>query len=142
MNKIFLTKAFPALIVRLTVGLIFLSEGVQKFLYPDVLGSGRFAKLSINPPVFWANFTGSFEIVCSLLVIIGLFTRLAVIPLLIIMIVAFFTTKWPEFLENGFWPTAHDGRTDFAMSMLLIFLLIYGAGNRSIDFIRYADRKN
>ena len=142
MNKFFLTKSFPALMIRLTVGLIFLSEGIQKFLYPEALGSGRFAKLGINPPVFWANFTGSFEIVCSLLVIIGLFTRLAVIPLLIIMIVAFITTKWPEFLEKGFWPMAHDGRTDFAMTILLIFLLIYGSGNRSVDIIRNAKRKN
>ena len=124
--------------VRLTVGLIFLSEGIQKFLFPDELGSGRFAKLGINPPLFWANFTGSFEIVCSVLVIIGLFTRLAVIPLLIIMIVSFITTKWPEFLAKGFWPMVHDGRTDFAMTMLLIFLLIYGSGDRSADIIRNA----
>ena len=124
--------------VRVTVGLIFLSEGLQKFLFPEELGSGRFAKLGINPPVFWANFTGSFEIVCSILVIIGLFTRLAVIPLLIIMIVSFITTKWPEFLAKGFWPMVHDGRTDFAMTMLLIFLLIYGSGDRSADIIRNA----
>jgi uncharacterized membrane protein YphA (DoxX/SURF4 family) len=142
MNKFSLTKSFPALIIRLAVGLIFLSEGFQKFLYPKALGSGRFAKLGINPPEFWANFTGSFEIVCSLLIIIGLFTRLAVIPLLIIMIVAFITTKWPEFLENGFWSMAHDGRTDFAMTMLLIYLLINGSGNRSVDLIRNAKRKN
>jgi putative oxidoreductase len=138
MNKFLHTKSFPALMVRLTVGLIFLSEGIQKFLYPEELGSGRFAKLDIQPPVFWANFTGCFEIVCSLLVIIGLFTRLAVIPLLIIMIIAFITTKWPEFLAKGFWPMVHDGRTDFAMTMLLIFLLIYGSGDRSVDIIRNA----
>lgn len=124
--------------IRLTVGLIFLSEGIQKFLFPADLGSGRFEKLGINPPVFWANFTGSFEIVCSIFVIIGLFTRLAVIPLLIIMIVSFITTKWPEFLAKGFWPMVHDGRTDFAMTMLLIFLLIYGSGDRSADIIRNA----
>lgn len=138
MNKFFLAKSFPALMIRLTVGLIFLSEGIQKFLYPEELGSGRFAKLGINPPVFWANFTGSFEIIGSLLVIIGLFTRLAVIPLLIIMIVSFVTTKWPEFLAKGFWPMLHDGRTDFAMTMLLILLLIYGSGDRSADIIRNA----
>jgi putative oxidoreductase len=138
MNTFFRTKSFPALMIRLTVGLIFLSEGIQKFLYPEELGSGRFAKLGIHPPVFWANFTGSFEIVCSLLVMIGLFTRLAVIPLLIIMIVAFITTKWPEFLAKGFWPMVHDGRTDFAMTILLIFLLANGSGSHSVDIIRNA----
>ena len=142
MNKILFTTGFPALIIRLTVGLIFLSEGIQKFLYPEVLGSGRFAKLGINPPVFWANLTGVFEVICSLLIIIGFFTRLSVIPLMIIMAVAFITTKWHELTEQGFWAMAHDGRTDFAMTMLLIFLFIYGSGRRSVDLFLYGKRKN
>jgi putative oxidoreductase len=142
MNRILFTTGFPALIIRLTVGLIFLSEGIQKFLYPEVLGSGRFAKLGINPPAFWANFTGTFEVICSLLIIIGFFTRLAVIPLLIIMAVAFITTKWHELTEQGFWSMTHDGRTDFAMTMLLIFLFIYGSGKRSMDLTLYGKRKN
>jgi putative oxidoreductase len=142
MKKVLFTKNFPALMIRLTVGLIFLSEGIQKFLFPDVLGSGRFAKLHINPPVFWANLTGTFEIICSLLIIIGFFTRLAVIPLLVIMVVAFITTKWHELLDQGFWVMAHDGRTDFAMTMLLIFLIIYGSGKWSIDLTLYAKRKD
>jgi putative oxidoreductase len=142
MKKVLFTKSFPALIIRLTVGLIFLSEGIQKFLYPEVLGSGRFSKLNINPPVFWANLTGAFEIICSLLIIIGFFTRLAVIPLLAIMAVAFITTKWNELLDQGFWAMAHDGRTDFAMTMLLIFLFISGSGKSSLDFTLYAKRKN
>jgi putative oxidoreductase len=142
MNRILQTKDFPALIIRLTVGFIFLSEGIQKFLFPAFLGSGRFTTLGIGHPVFWANFTGSFEIICSLLIIVGLFSRLAVIPLLIIMIVAFITTKWPELLDKGFWPMVHDGRTDFAMTMLLIYLLMYGSGKPSIDLIRNAKREN
>ena len=107
MKKVLFTKSFPALIIRLTVGLIFLSEGIQKFLYPEVLGSGRFSKLGINPPVFWANLTGAFEIICSLLIIIGFFTWLAVIPLLGIMAVAFITTKWKELPDQGFWAMAY-----------------------------------
>jgi uncharacterized membrane protein YphA (DoxX/SURF4 family) len=142
MKKILRTSNYPGLIIRLTVGLIFLSEGAQKFLYPATIGSGRFVKLGIDPPVFWANFTGIFEIICSILIMIGFFTRLAVIPLLIIMSVAFITTKWPLLVEKGFWPMAHDGRTDFAMTLLLIFLFIYGSGNRSIDLNRYAKREN
>jgi putative oxidoreductase len=142
MNRIIQTKDFPALIIRLTVGFIFLSEGVQKYLYTDILGGGRFKSLGFSHPSFWAGFTGAFEMGCSLLIIIGMYTRLAVIPLLIIMVVAFITTKWPEFLDKGFWPMIHDGRTDFAMTMLLIFLLIYGSGKPSIDFNRNAKRAN
>jgi putative oxidoreductase len=133
---------YPGLIIRLTVGLVFLSEGIQKFMFPEILGSGRFAKLGIDPPVFWAGFTGAFEIISSILIIVGLFTRLAVIPLLVIMIVAFKTTKWPELIDQGFWPMIHDGRTDFAMTMLLIFLFIYGSGKCSFDMFRYAKREN
>jgi putative oxidoreductase len=141
-KKIVFNRSYPGLIIRLTVGLIFLSEGIQKMIFPESLGVGRFAKLGITPPFFWANFTSAFEITCSFLIIIGLFTRLAVIPLLVIMIGAFVTTKWPEFLDKGFWPLLHDGRTDFAMTMLLIFLLIYGSGQHSLDSIRNAKQRN
>lgn len=142
MKKIIQTGNYPILVIRLTVGFIFLSEGIQKFVYPETLGEGRFAILGIHPPLFWADFTGSFEIFCSILIIIGFFTRLAVLPLLIIMCVSFITTKWPMLTEKGFWPMAHDGRTDFAMTLLLFFLLIYGSGNHSADLTVYAKRKN
>ena len=139
MKRILKTVHAPFLILRLTVGLIFLSEGIQKFLYPEILGEGRFEKLGIAHPLFWSVFTGCFEIICSLMIVAGFFIRVAVIPLLIVMVVAFITTKWPTLIEKGFWPMAHDGRTDFAMTMLLIFLLIYGSGSRSLDFNRYAN---
>jgi uncharacterized membrane protein YphA (DoxX/SURF4 family) len=139
-KNIIRTSNYPGLIIRLVVGLIFLSEGIQKFLYPGLLGSGRFEKLGIYPPVFWSEFTGSFEIGCAVLVILGWVTRLAVIPLGIIMIVAFEATKLPELIETGFWSLAHDGRTDFALTMLLVFLFINGSGKPSIDFNNYAGK--
>jgi putative oxidoreductase len=137
MIRILRTTDFPGLIVRLVVGLVFLSEGLQKFLYPETLGSGRFEKLGIHPATFWAPFTGAFEIVCGLLIAIGLVTRLAVVPLLVIMAVAFVTTKWPEMMEKGFWAMAHDGRTDFVMTLLLVFLFIYRSGKPSVDYTKY-----
>jgi putative oxidoreductase len=128
------TGNVPALLCRLAVGLIFLSEGLQKYLFPETLGTGRFAKIGFSDPGFWAYFTGTFEIVCGILILIGLFTRLAAIPLLIIMIVSFITTKYPELIEKGFWFMAHDYRTDFAMTLLLIYLIIHGGGKKSIDY--------
>jgi len=128
------TGNVPALLCRLAVGLIFLSEGLQKYLFPETLGTGRFAKIGFSDPGFWAYFTGTFEIVCGILILIGLLTRLAAIPLLIIMIVSFITTKYPELIEKGFWFMAHDYRTDFAMTLLLIYLIIYGGGKKSIDY--------
>ena len=121
------------IIVRLVVGVIFLTEGIQKYLFPELLGTGRFLKIGFTNPEFWAYFTGSFEIICGAFIIIGLLTRLMSIPLFIIMMTAFVTTKWPLLIEKGFWPFAHEYRTDFAMTLLLIYLLIYGGGRRSID---------
>jgi len=133
MNRILRTGSIPTLLCRLAVGLIFLSEGLQKYITPDATGAGRFAKIGFSNPSFWAYFTGSFEIVCGILVLIGMLTRMAAIPLLIIMLVAFITTKVQLLTDKGFWSFAHEYRTDFAMTLLLIYLLIYGGGNKSID---------
>jgi uncharacterized membrane protein YphA (DoxX/SURF4 family) len=122
-----------AILIRLTVGLIFLTEGIQKYLFPDLLGTGRFLTIGFSHPAFWAYFTGTFEIICGGLTIIGLITRLASVPLIIIMITAFITTKIPILVSKGLWPWAHEYRTDFAMTLLLIYLLIYGSGRWSFD---------
>jgi uncharacterized membrane protein YphA (DoxX/SURF4 family) len=122
-----------AFLIRLTVGLIFLTEGIQKYLFPELLGTGRFLTIGFQNPSFWAYFTGTFEIICGTFIIIGLVTRLASIPLIIIMITAFISTKIPILVHKGFWPWAHEYRTDFAMTLLLIYLLIYGSGEWSVD---------
>lgn len=123
------------ILIRLIVGLIFLSEGIQKFLFPETVGAGRFEKIGFNNPEFWACFTGIFEIICGAFVLFGLLTRIAAIPLLIIMITAFITTKWPLLVTKGFWIFAHEYRTDFAMTMLLIFLLINNGGRWGLNGI-------
>ena len=128
-------SAAPAafLLIRLMVGGVFLSEGVQKFLFPDSLGVGRFAKIGIPAPHFFAPFVGIVEIVCGSLLIAGLLTRLASIPLLINISVAIFTTKLPMFAKAGFWATLHEARTDYSMFLGLLFLLLSGPGSLSLD---------
>jgi uncharacterized membrane protein YphA (DoxX/SURF4 family) len=121
------------ILVRLVVGLIFLSEGIQKFIFPELRGTGRFLKIGFSNPAFWAYFTGTLELIGGLLVLFGCLTRLASIPLLIIMITAFTTTKWPLLLNKGFWTMAHEYRTDFALTVLLIYLLVSGGGKWSLD---------
>lgn len=91
------------LLVRLAVGGVFLSEGIQKFLNPTLLGAGRFAKIGIPVPDVLAPIVGTFEITCGLLILAGLATRVAAIPLIAIMTVAITTTKVPIFLNSGFW---------------------------------------
>jgi uncharacterized membrane protein YphA (DoxX/SURF4 family) len=124
---------YRSFIPRMIVGLVFLSEGIQKFLFPESVGAGRFEKIGFADPVFLASLVASFEIVCGTLILVGLTVRIAAIPLLVIMITAITTTKIPVLLEKGFWSMAHESRTDFAMSMLIVFLLIYGSGKLSID---------
>ena len=124
---------YRSILPRLIVGLVFLSEGIQKFLFPELVGAGRFEKIGFENPEFLALFVATFEIVCGSLILIGFLTRLASIPLLIIMITALISTKIPILLNKGFWQMAHEYRTDFAMTLLLIFLIIYGAGKWSVD---------
>jgi len=134
--KIMDSEAPAAIIlVRLLVGGVFLSEGIQKFLYPAVLGVGRFAKIGIPAPQIMAPFIGVVEISCGLLLALGLLTRLAALPLLIDIVVAIATTKVPMLLKDGFWSMAHEGRTDYSMLLGLLFLLFVGAGRCSLDAV-------
>jgi len=115
------------------VGIVFLSEGIQKFLYPATRGTGRFESIGLPSPEFLGSFVGTLEIICGLLVLVGLLTRFASIPLIIIMLVAIFTTKLEILIEKGFWEMMHASRTDWSMLLGSIFLLIRGAGYWSLD---------
>ena len=120
--------------IRLAVGLIFFTQGILKYIDPS-MGILRFAKIGFPYPGFTAHFVGTFEIACGFLVLIGLFARLASIPLLIVILTAISTTKIPELLRpnQGFWFMVSDARTDFAMTMALFFLISAGAGTWSFD---------
>ena len=94
-------------LIRVMVGWVFLSEGTQKFLFPAALGVGRFTKIGIPAPQFFAPFVGVVEIVCGAMLITRLLTRLASIPLLIDILVAIATTKIPMLSKAGFWAMMH-----------------------------------
>ncbi len=121
------------ILIRLMVGSVFLSEGIQKFLYPEIRGVGRFIRIGIPYPEFTGPFVGSFEILCGILILIGLCTRKTSVPLIIIMLVAIVSTKIPILFESGFWQMAHDARTDFAMLLGSFYLFIVGGGAWSVD---------
>lgn len=146
-QKLISTHAPAAVVlIRLMVGSVFLAEGIQKFLYPNALGMGRFAKIGIPAPEVMGPFVGVVEIVCGSLILLGLVTRLAAIPLLIDITVAILSTKVPILLGQGFWgfqlpkldrygiwSMLHEARTDLSMWLGLVFLLIVGAGALSLD---------
>lgn len=148
------THARPAvLLIRVLVGWVFLSEGLQKFIYADDVGAGRFARIGIPSPEVLGPFVGAVEILCGTLVLLGLLTRLAVIPLLITMSVAFISTKVPILIGQdwgpfavrklsyyGVWGMLHESRTDFSMVLGSLFLLIVGAGRWSLDAMLSSSR--
>jgi putative oxidoreductase len=135
MSSRVLASTAPAsvILIRLVVGWVFLSEGIQKFLFPVALGAGRFAQIGIPNPQIMAPLVGAVEILFGGLLILGLFTRPATIPLLIVISVAIRTTKVPILMKQGFWAMVHEARTDFCMVFGLVFLLIVGAGRLSLD---------
>ena len=140
------TAPASTILIRLVVGAVFLSEGIQKFLFPDETGAGRFTKIGIPFADVMGPFVGIVEIVCGALILFGFLTRIAAIPLIINILVAMLSTKLPILLGHGFWGfslravpyggfwgMAHEARTDFAMLLGSLFLLIVGAGVWSVD---------
>ncbi|HTZ74393.1 MAG TPA: DoxX family protein [Candidatus Aquilonibacter sp.] len=121
-------------LIRLAVGLIFFTQGILKFTDP-AMGVNRFTRIGFPHPGFTAHFVGVFEIVCGLLVLVGLWTKAAAVPLLVVILTAITTTKIPELSRpnQGFWFMVSDARTDFAMLCSLLFLIAMGAGSLSLD---------
>lgn len=126
-------SASSIILIRLVVGLVFFFEGVQKYLFQQELGIGRFIKIGIPFPYFFAPFVGAVEIIFGLLIVLGLFTRISAIPLIIDITVAIISTKIPMLFKEGFWKMVHEARTDWSMLLCLIFLFIVGAGKLSLD---------
>jgi len=122
------------LLVRLAVGLIFLTQGILKYIDPN-MGVARFTRIGFPHPYFTAHFVGAFEIVCGFLVLLGLWTRASAVPLLIVITTAIATTKIPELFRanQGFWYMVSDARTDFAMFCSLLYLILAGGGAWSLD---------
>lgn len=144
--KLFETTSAPCtIIVRLMVGLVFLTEGIQKFLFADAYGAGRFAQIGIPHPHLLGPFVGGVEVLCGALILLGFLTRAASVPLLAVIIVALLTTKLNMLGEQGLWLTLHNSRTDWAMLLGTIYLLINGGGAYSYDYtlsLRYNTQAN
>jgi putative oxidoreductase len=132
-QKIFHINQIPGyMFIRFILGYVFLIAGLQKFIFPDDMGPGRFEEMGFPAPEFIAYFVGFFETLGGLFILIGLASRLAAIPLAIIMVVAIITTKIPQ-LPEGFWTFAHAARLDISMLLTSIFVINNGSGRNSLD---------
>lgn len=136
-------------LIRMLVGTVFLSEGLQKFLLPAVYGPGRFAEIGIPAPEFFGYGVGLIEVICGVLILLGLYTRWAALPPLVIVTVALLTTKLPILLGQGygpftlpdverygFWAFLHLARTDWAMILSTLVIALAGPGPWSLDSYR------
>lgn len=150
------------ILIRLSLAGVFIPEGIQKLIHPDMLGVGRFIKMGIPYPEFTGPLVGWVEIICGLLVLMGLLTRLATVPLIITMLVAITATKIPIWMGQdwvmtetitfyvralktyGFWSFMHETRLDWAMLMNACYLLTVGSGQWSLDkrIIQRFDERN
>jgi putative oxidoreductase len=134
------------LIIRLMAGTVFFWEGILKFVYVNQ-GVGRFTKLGFPFPVATAHWIATGEIIGGLFIIFGLFTRFVSFYFIIQMMVAVLSTKIglyygtsplpmpPALPKMGVWAVLHEIRSDYAQILCCLFLLLEGAGRRSLDFI-------
>jgi putative oxidoreductase len=134
------------LILRLMAGGVFFWEGILKFVYVNQ-GVGRFTKLGFPMPELTANFVATTEIIGGLFLLFGLFTRFTAFWFILEMIVAILSTKISLYLGTsplplppappkvGIWAVLHEIRSDYAQLFTCIFLLIEGAGKKSLDAI-------
>lgn len=120
----------PPLFARVTVGLVFVSTGWGKLQHLDRT-IAFFQSLGIPAPEYQAPFVAATELTCGLLLVLGVATRFAAVPLISTMVVAIATALWSE-LEG-----AIDlfGREEFLFIVVLVWIAIAGAGALSLDAV-------
>lgn len=122
-----LSTDLAALLLRLTFGGLFITHGYDKILhydqylpmFPDLIHIG--GKLSFHLVIF-------AEFFCGIFVVLGFFTRLAVIPIFITMFVAYFIALSKNIFTEKELPFL------FLLLCLVVFLL--GSGKYSLDGLR------
>jgi putative oxidoreductase len=120
--------SFALLIARLTVGVLFVSTGWGKVHnLPKVIAF--FGELHIPAPAFNATLASWTELLCGGLLVLGLASRLASIPLMVTMVVAILTAKLDEIhgLPDLF------GEVEWTYLVLLFVIAVFGPGKASLD---------
>lgn len=109
------------MVLRIIVGYVFLLEGSLKFILHDSRAL-YFETLGLPFPAITLLLVGIVEIVCGSLVLFNLQVRKAVIPLIIIMVMAIVLTKLPILLDSGLFSFAHESKLDIILAVLMILL--------------------
>lgn len=118
-------EPFAVAALRIMTGLLFLEHGLQKFLsFPPGKMAG-FGWTFAGPPAY----AGIIELVCGLLVAIGLFTRPAAFLASGTMAVAYFIAHAPQ----DVFPVNNMGDAAILYCFIFLFLFVRGPGALSID---------
>ncbi|SMO38577.1 DoxX family protein [Solitalea koreensis] len=131
-QAIVVTRNSPGrILIRLMPGLIFLLEGIQKFLNPEMIAIDYVQRMGFDDPSLGVKILGGIEIICALLILIGFLTRIAIIPLFLIICTFLYVIKFPDNQGMDLW--IQKLKLDFCLIISLIYLFLYGAGKWSID---------
>ncbi len=127
-------KDWASLPLRLSLGIIFIAHGAQKafgwFGGNGISGfAGMLTNLGFRPPLFWACLTACTELIGGLLLILGLFTRMACALLFVVMLVAVTAIHFP----NGFFASNGGFEFNFLIMAALVSLAIMGTGKFSLN---------
>jgi uncharacterized membrane protein YphA (DoxX/SURF4 family) len=130
-------RDLPMMLIRVMVGLVFLTEGILKFVRPQDLGEGRFATIGIPFPQVLAPLVAGIEIAGGLAVMLGIYAGDAALALLAVIVVALVTTKLPILIGRPLGPFSlvklahyglgsflHEARVDLCMMLGTLAVLI------------------
>lgn len=125
---------WAVLILRVCLGVVFLAHGLQAafglFGGPGIkVFSEMLSGLGFRPALFWAYWGAYVELVGGACLILGLFTRGAVLLLLIFMVVAILKVHWAKgfFIQNG------GFEYNFVIICICLALILLGAGKFSLN---------
>ena len=121
-------KDIPPLLARITLAGVFILAGFGKIRIPHQVGE-YFLSLGLPHPLLFAHLVGWTEFLIGICLLLGLFTRIAVLPLFVIMTVAILKARIQEIHR----PTDLFNLTDFLYMILAFWLLISGPGRFSFD---------
>jgi putative oxidoreductase len=130
-------QILPPILIRVMVGLVFITEGILKFLRPEELGVGRFAAIGLPIPHILAPLVGGIEIGAGAAVLLNFYAGEAALLLLGVIVTALVTTKLPilfghalgpfplaKVAHTGWFGMLHEARTDFCMLMGTVIVMI------------------
>ncbi len=130
-------RNLPMILIRVIIGLVFLVEGILKFLRPEELGAGRFAVIGLPFAHQLGPVVGGIEIVGGAAILLNVYAGDAALALLVVIATALVTTKFPILLGRPLGPFAlaklnhygwlsffHEARIDLCMMFGLVAVVI------------------